>query len=60
MKLDAKNISEVGYDFRRQEVILFFKKAEVINNINKKEYRFSGAYEVFVEFSKKIFKKAQS
>jgi len=56
MTIRSKDIKEVGYDLVRQEVILFFYKAIVIDNVNKKEYRFRADYKTFVEYAKKIIK----
>lgn len=56
MTIRSKDIKEVGYDLIRQEVILFFHKETVIDNVNKKEYRFKADYKTFVEYAKKIIK----
>lgn len=60
MNIKAKDIKEVGYDLRHQEVILFFYKAVVVNNVNKKEYRFQADYKTFVKYAEKILKTNKS
>lgn len=56
MTISAKNIERIGYDFVKSEIVLYFFKAEIIDNINKKEYRFRADYKTFVEYAKKIIK----
>lgn len=54
MNFNAKDIEKVGYDLMRGEVVLFFYKSVVINNVNRKEYRFQADYKTFTNYAQEI------